>query len=84
MPLDYAIVSRLLDPTTGKIAVTAAGITQYGTAAAGEFLTNPEYLSRAIRRAPRDWQHMNIQVVPATRVIGGTAGPPQVLATQFW
>jgi hypothetical protein len=84
MPLDYAIVSRLLDPTTGKIAVTAAGITQYGTAAAGEFLTNPEYLSRAIRQAPRDWQHMNIQVVLATRVIGGTAGPPQVLATQFW
>jgi hypothetical protein len=84
MPLDYAIVSRLLDPTTGKIDVTAAGITQYGTAAAGEFLTNPEYLSRAIRQAPRDWQHMNIQVVLATRVIGGTAGPPQVLATQFW
>jgi hypothetical protein len=84
MPVDYAIVSRLLDPTTGKVAVSAAGITQYGTAAAGEFLTNPEYLSRAIRQAPRDWQHMNIQVVLATNVIGGTAGPPQVLATQFW
>ena len=84
MPIDYAIVSRLLDPTTGKVVVTAAGITQYGTAAAGEFLTNPEYLSRAIRQAPRNWQHMSIQVVLATRVIGGTAGPPQVLATQFW
>ena len=84
MPVDYAIVSRLLDPTTGKVVVTAAGITQYGTAAAGEFLTNPEYLSRAIRQAPANWQHMSIQVVLTTRVIGGTAGPPEVLATQFW
>ncbi len=84
MPIDYAIVSRVLDPTTGKMVVTAAGITEYGTAAAGEFLTNPEYLSRLIRRAPRDWQHKNIQVVLATHVIDGTAGPPEILATQFW
>lgn len=84
MPVDYAIVSRVLDPTTGKTIVIAAGITQYGTAAAGEFLTNPEYLSQLIRQAPRDWQRKNLQVVLATKVIGGTAGAPQVLATQFW
>ncbi len=84
MPTDYALVSRVLDLTTGRIVVTAAGITQYGTAAAGEFLTNPEYMAQGIRQAPRDWQHKNIQVVLATKVIGGTAGPPQVLATHFW
>lgn len=84
MPIDYAIVSRVLDPMTGKAVVTAAGITHYGTAAAGEFLTNPEYLSQILQTAPRDWQHKNMQVVLATKVIDGTAGPPQVLATQFW
>lgn len=84
MPLDYAIVSRVLDPATGRVVVSAAGITQYGTEAAGEFLTHPDYLGEAIHQAPPDWQHKNLQVVLSTKVIGGTAGPPHVLATQFW
>lgn len=84
MPVDYAIVSRVFNPITGKMVVTAAGITQYGTAAAGEFLTKAKYLDQALRQAPRDWTHKNLQVVLKTRVIQGTAGPPQVLATQFW
>lgn len=84
MPMDYAIVSRVLDPATGKMVIEAAGITQYGTAAAGEFVTNPDYLAQLIRQAPADWQHKNLQAVLATKVIDGTAGPPQVLATNFW
>jgi hypothetical protein len=84
MPLDYAIVSRVLDPATGRVVVSAAGITQYGTEAAGEFLTNPDYLAQAIHQAPADWQHKSLEVVLSTKVIGGTAGPPHVLATQFW
>ena len=84
MPLDYAIVSRVLDTSTGRVVLMAGGITQYGTAAAGEFLTNPEYFSNALQQAPADWQRKNIQVVLSTRVIGGTAGPPRVLAAHFW
>jgi hypothetical protein len=84
IPVDYAIVSRVLDPTTGRVVVSAAGITQYGTEAAGEFLTDPNYLAVAIRQAPVGWQGKNLQVVLSTRVIGGTAGPPRVLATYFW
>ena len=84
MPVDYAIVSRVRDRTTGRAVITAAGITQYGTAAAGEFLTNPEYLSQLLRTAPAGWENKNLQVVLATNVIQGTAGPPQVLATHYW
>lgn len=84
MPVDYAIISRALDPATGRVVVSAAGITQYGTEAAGEFLTNPDYLGEAIRQAPADWQNKNVQVVLSTKVIGGTAGPPHVLAVHFW
>ena len=83
MPQDYAIVTRVFDPNTGKVVVSAAGITQYGTAAAGEFLTDPKYLKQALGHAPKDWQQKNLEVVLSTRVIGKTAGPPQVLATQF-
>jgi hypothetical protein len=84
MPIDYGIVSRVLDRTTGRAIITAAGITDYGTAAAGEFLSNPDYMSQILRSAPKDWQKKNLQVVLSTNVIQGTAGPPQVLATHFW
>lgn len=80
MPLDYAIVSRVVDRTTDKVVVMAAGITHYGTAAAGEFLVNPDYLAQAFDKLPAGWQNKNIQVVLSTKVIGGTAGPPQVVA----
>lgn len=84
MPVDYAIVSRVLDPATGRVVVSAAGITQYGTEAAGEFLTSPSFLAQAIHRGPTNWQSKNLQVVLSTKVIGGTAGPPRVLAVDFW
>lgn len=84
MPQDYAIVSRVLYTSTGKPAITAAGITHYGTSAAGEFLTNPDYLRQALKNAPADWQRRNMQIVLVTKVIEGTSGPPQVVATYFW
>ena len=34
--------------------MVSAGITQYGTLAAAEFLTNPEYFAQALKNAPRD------------------------------
>jgi hypothetical protein len=80
MPVDYAIVSRIFEPTTNTVVIMAAGITHFGTAAAGEFLTNPEYIAQAFEHAGKDWPRKNVQAVLATRIIGGTAGPPQVLA----
>ncbi len=84
IPEDYAIVSRVSDPSTGRIVVTAAGITQYGTNAAGEFVTSGTYMADALRRAPASWRHMNMQAVLATKVVEGGSGPPRVLATHFW
>jgi hypothetical protein len=83
-PTDYAIVSRVVNPTTEQTVVTIAGITGFGTHAAGEFLTNEAYLSNALKQAPHDWPKKNMQVVLATRVMSGTPGPPQVLAVHFW
>jgi hypothetical protein len=83
-PTDYAIVSRVVNPTTEQTVVTIAGITGFGTQAAGEFLTSEAYLAEALKQAPRDWQKKNMQVVLSTRVMSGTPGPPQVLAVHFW
>jgi hypothetical protein len=81
---DYALVSRLRDPTTDRITVVAAGLRSYGTAAAGEFLTNSEYLATIVRQAPKNWERKNLQVVLATKVINGNSGPPRVVAIYFW
>ncbi|MPZ16449.1 MAG: hypothetical protein GEV06_00840 [Luteitalea sp.] len=81
---DYALVSRVLDPTTGNMVVIGAGITPFGTTAALELLTSPDAMERALSKAPGDWHRGNLQIVLTTRVMDGAAGPPDVLATHFW
>ena len=81
---DYALVSRMLDPTTGELVVTAAGLTKYGTAAAGEFLSEPQYMEEVLRSAPRNWPSQNVQIVLSTAVVSESSGPPHVIATYFW
>jgi len=84
VPVDYALVSRVVDPTTGNVVVIAAGALHYGTYAAAEFLTGEQWLSEAVRSAQAGWQNKNIQFVLRTKVLKGTAGPPEVLATHVW
>jgi hypothetical protein len=84
IPIDYAIVSRVRNPITEQLVVTAAGITSFGTEAAGEFLTNPSYFAGALRNVPGDWHRKNIQVVLSAQVMSGTAGPPKVIAVHVW
>lgn len=81
---DYAIVSRVLDASTEKTLIAIAGVTQYGTQSAGDFITSPDYLHQAFHKAPPGWHGMNIQMVLKTRVVTGAAGPPQVVAAHFW
>jgi hypothetical protein len=81
---DYALISRTLDPTTGRMAVVIGGLTGYGTIAAGEFLTDPTYFEAVAKGAPRGWERKNIQLVLATKVIHGVSGPPRLLDRRFW
>ncbi|HLK62922.1 MAG TPA: hypothetical protein VKU19_05760 [Bryobacteraceae bacterium] len=81
---DYALISRFLDPATERMVVVAAGLVQYGTVAAGEFLTNPKYLDDFARTAPSGWYRKNMQLVLATKVINGNSGPPTVVTSYFW
>jgi hypothetical protein len=82
-PEDYALVSRLFNSGTGQLLVTAAGITQYGTRAAGEFLSSPALLPEALAGKP-DWWHKNLQVLLHTTVFRGTPATPTVVATHVW
>jgi hypothetical protein len=81
---DYAIVSRVFARDAGRVVVTAAGISQYGTNAAGEFVTNPDYLREALKLAPKEWKHQNLEFVLGTKIVAGVPGPPRILASHFW
>jgi len=81
---DYALITRVIDSTTDRMVVVVGGITGYGTAAAGEFLTNPAYLDAIQKLAPPTWDRKNMQVVISTAVIRGVSGPPRMLAAHFW
>jgi hypothetical protein len=81
---DYAIVSRVFNPTTEQAVVVAAGIRGGGTAAAAELLTDEKYLAQVLSNAPKNWAGKNAQFVLATKIIGGNPGPPTVIATHYW
>jgi len=81
---DYALVSRVYDSTTQRMVVVAAGIGVYGTLAAGEFLTDPQYMELLAKQAPKDWERKNVQIVITTQVINGHSGPPHIVVANFW
>ena len=81
---DYAIVSRVFHPDTHAMLVEGAGITQYGTDAAAELVTNADLLAEAVRAAPAGWQNKNLQLVLHVKVIAGTPSSPKVVGAYYW
>jgi hypothetical protein len=81
---DYAIVSRVFHPDTRAMLVEVAGITQYGTDAAADLVTNADLMAEALHGAPADWRSKNLQLVLHVKVISGTPSSPKVVAIHFW
>lgn len=81
---DYAIVSRILDANTGRQVVIAAGITEFGTMAAGEFLTDPDYWADVLPKLPKNWDKRNLQIVLRVPVVRHSAGRPRALDVYIW
>ena len=57
---------------------------QYGTRAAGEFLTSPHSIAALAASEPRDWSKKNLQVLLHTKIVADTPGPPRIVAKYFW
>jgi hypothetical protein len=81
---DFAVVSRLLVSKTGAPLITAAGIGQYGTQAAAEFLSSPERMGDLLKSAPRGWEYKNMQAVLHVKIVGFTPVAVEVVATSYW
>lgn len=81
---DYALVMRVVDPKTEQTVISAAGITVFGTLAAGDFLTNPDEFRKIEAIAPKGWPTMNFELVLSTDVIRGKSGHANIVAWHFW
>lgn len=81
---DYGLITRLTEPTTGRVLVIASGIASYGTIAAGDFLTDEKLMEALDQRAPAGWNNRNVQAVFSTTVVNGSAGRPQIIAVHVW
>ena len=81
---DYALVLRMVDPKTEQTVIVAAGVTVFGTAAAGNFLTSKNEMEKLAAVAPPGWEKKNMELVLSTDVIKGRSGPASIVAVQFW
>ncbi|MDE1161329.1 MAG: hypothetical protein PW792_05205 [Acidobacteriaceae bacterium] len=80
--VDYAIITKVLQPDTGKWLIAIGGLGNHGTEAAADLVTDKELsqlLPDGVLKANR-----NIQIVVRTNVINGHNSVPQIVATQSW
>ncbi|HWB31783.1 MAG TPA: hypothetical protein VG714_01290 [Acidobacteriaceae bacterium] len=81
--VDYVILSRIFESKTGRMVVLAAGLSHYGTEAAGQVLTNSREMQKLLEGAPKDWATRDLQLVLRVEVFGRTAGTPTLVASDF-
>jgi len=81
---DYALISRVFEQRSGQPVVSVAGITDFGTAAAAEFISDEDLLASAFTDAPKQWERKNLQLIIRTSVIGRSTGKPQFVARHIW
>ncbi len=77
---DFALISRVWNPETGRIIVIIGGLYAYGTESAGEFVTDSKMIRTIAQQVPLDNPKANLQIVLQTTVTDGTPGVAKVLA----
>ena len=77
-------MTRVFHPDTHAMLVEVAGITQYGTDAASDLVTNADLMKEEFQKAPAGWQGKNLQLVLRVKVIAGAPSSPKVVARHFW
>ena len=81
---DYALITRLLSSKTGGPVITVAGIGEFGTQAAAEFLVTPDRMRDLLKTAPRGWENKNLQAVLHVKVVDYQPVAVDVEATTYW
>jgi hypothetical protein len=81
---EYAIVARLSNSVFRKPVILAAGLRSAGTRAAGDFVTDPNELSKFLETVPPDWPQKNIEAVLQVEIVKGVPGTARPIAFKVW
>ncbi len=81
---DYMIINRLVRGPTGKFLITAAGLTQHGTAEAGRILGSPDALAAILAKSPAGWRTQNLQLVLHAEIVDEAPATPELVAAYTW
>jgi hypothetical protein len=80
---DYAIVTRLVRSNDAPM-LSVAGMGQYGTLAAADFICSPAAISDMARNLPEHWESRNLQLVLHVKVVDFKVAATQVVAVHTW
>ncbi len=83
-PQEYALVARVYEQEIRQPIIILAGVAPTGTKAAGEFVTNPQYMNEFLKTLPTGWQTKNLEILISTNVINNQPGAPHVVASSVW
>jgi hypothetical protein len=81
---DFALIARVHDDSTRQIQVVVAGIGMSGTAAAGEFMVDPNRLEELRKRVGPGFRDHDFEAVLGTDVVNGIPGSARILAVAVW
>jgi len=80
---DYAIVTRIAHSSDAPM-LSVAGMGQYGTLAAADFICNPTAISDMARNLPPHWESQNLQFILHVKVVDFKVAGTEVVATHLW
>jgi hypothetical protein len=81
---DFALIARVHDDSTRQVQVIVAGIGMSGTAAAGEFMVDPNRLEELRKRVGSGFRDHDFEAVLGTDVVNGIPGSATILAVAVW
>ena len=81
---DFALIARVHDDSTREVEVIVAGIGMSGTAAAGEFMVDPNRLEELRTRVGAGFKDHDFEAVLGTDVVNGIPGSAKILAVEVW
>jgi hypothetical protein len=81
---DYAIVTRLTQKAGNAPFLSVAGMGQYGTEAAAEFVCSPASIAGLTSQLPRNWQNRNLQVVLHVKVVDFKPVTTEIVDVYTW
>jgi hypothetical protein len=80
---DFAVLARSVRNRERPLVIVA-GLTPYGTGAAGRFVTDTASMNQWLAQLAPGWEEMELEAVVRVRVVGGSPGPPEVVTWKSW